>query len=77
MPTEDEPSPQSEKAFTAEDVELADHNAAAARERAARADYRQRIASRNPPLGTSGSRKSKIKPFTKASRTRKSTAILR
>ena len=37
MPTEDEPSPQSEKAFTAEDVELADHNAAAARERAARA----------------------------------------
>lgn len=37
MPTGNEPSPRSEKAFTAEDVALAEHNAAAARERAARA----------------------------------------
>lgn len=39
MPTGHEPSPPSEKAFTAEDVKLAEHNAAAARERAARAGF--------------------------------------
>ncbi|OBI45146.1 hypothetical protein [Mycobacterium colombiense] len=37
MPTGHEPSARGEKAFTAEDVELAEHNAAAARKRAARA----------------------------------------
>lgn len=37
MPTSNEPRARGEKAFTAEDVELAEHNAAAARERAARA----------------------------------------
>lgn len=37
MPTGYEPSPRGEKAFTAEDVESAEHRAAAARERAARA----------------------------------------
>lgn len=37
MPTGNEPSARGEKAFTAEDVEIAEHNAAAARERAARA----------------------------------------
>lgn len=37
MPTGNEPSPRSEKAVTAEDVERAEHNAAAARKRAARA----------------------------------------
>jgi hypothetical protein len=37
MPAETEPPPQSEKAFTAQDVERAERRAAAARERAARA----------------------------------------
>jgi hypothetical protein len=37
MPTGNEPSPRAETAVTAEDVELAERNAAAARERAARA----------------------------------------
>jgi hypothetical protein len=37
MPTGNEPSPRGENAVTAEDVELAERNAAAARERAARA----------------------------------------
>lgn len=37
MPIGNEPSPRGEKAFTAEDVELAEHDAAAARVRAARA----------------------------------------